>query len=176
MVAIPQNSFLAKPLYAMSVNHNRLRWRVRLATRERFQCTFDESLGLTIRCFGGADLVSRNRSSAYNSNNPPSQKSRLLRYEQPAAESEVKCLKNRLLSAFVVLLLSLAVTACGSGSSVSQFSPESSTIASVSPACTPSAVAPSATSQCNATVQARDRDRRDHPDRARVRRRAGVPR
>ena len=97
--------------------------------------------------------MSRNRSSAYNSNNPPSQKSRFLRYEQPAAESEVKCLKNRLLSAFVVLLLSLAVTACGSGSSVSQFSPESSTIASVSPACTPSAVAPSATSQCNATVQ-----------------------
>ncbi len=84
---------------------------------------------------------------------PSSQKSRFLRYEQSAAESEVKCLKNRLLSAFVVLLLSLTVTGCGGGASGSESTPVSSAISSVSLMCTPSTLSTNATSQCTAAVQ-----------------------
>jgi hypothetical protein len=62
-------------------------------------------------------------------------------------------LKNRLLSALVVFLLSLTITACGSGGSGSEPNPGSSAISSVSLVCTPSTLSPNATSQCTAAVQ-----------------------
>jgi hypothetical protein len=61
--------------------------------------------------------------------------------------------QTQLLYAFIVCVILLTGTACGSGASGSQPSPISSSISSVSVVCMPSAVAPNATSQCNAAVQ-----------------------
>ncbi|MHB8304324.1 MAG: alkaline phosphatase family protein [Acidobacteriaceae bacterium] len=62
-------------------------------------------------------------------------------------------MRSRLLSALVVFLFLLTVTACGSGNGGSQFYPVSPTITSVVVACNPSTVGTNATSQCHATVQ-----------------------
>ncbi len=61
--------------------------------------------------------------------------------------------KNRPLHALVASLFSLAVLACGGGTVAGPTNSVSPTLSSVSVTCNPSTVAPSATSQCNATVQ-----------------------
>ncbi len=61
--------------------------------------------------------------------------------------------QTELLYALVVCVILLTGTACGGGATGSQPLPSSSSISSVSVACTPSAVATNATSQCNAAVQ-----------------------
>ena len=59
-----------------------------------------------------------------------------------------------LMDAVVISLILLSGTGCGGGSSVSQQSlPSPSSISLVSVVCAPSSVAPSATSQCNASVK-----------------------
>lgn len=59
--------------------------------------------------------------------------------------------KHSFLHALGTSLVLTALSACGGGAST-QTSPVSSTISSVSAACTPSTVAPNATAQCSATV------------------------
>jgi hypothetical protein len=63
-----------------------------------------------------------------------------------------KLLQSQALSALLVFLCSLTVTDCGGGSIGSQTPPASSTISSVSVACSPATVTVSGTSQCSATV------------------------
>jgi len=62
--------------------------------------------------------------------------------------------KNRPVQALVpVVLFLLSLTGCGGGNSGSPMATESSTVAAVSPACSPSAVAINGRSQCSATIQ-----------------------
>jgi hypothetical protein len=60
--------------------------------------------------------------------------------------------KHRFLHALGMSLVLIALTACGGATTSVQTNPVSSAISSVSPACTPSTVAATATSQCSATV------------------------
>jgi len=57
------------------------------------------------------------------------------------------------LYALIASAILLTETACGSGTGSHQPSPGSSSVSSVSVVCSPSAVVPNATSQCNAAVQ-----------------------
>jgi phosphatidylinositol-3-phosphatase len=58
-----------------------------------------------------------------------------------------------LLYSLIACAILLTETACGSGAGSNQTSPGSSSVSSVSVVCSPSAVVPNATSQCNAAVQ-----------------------
>jgi phosphatidylinositol-3-phosphatase len=62
-------------------------------------------------------------------------------------------MKSQLACGFVMSSVLLCLTACGGGSSSSPSGSVSSAISSVSPACTPSTITASGTSQCNATVK-----------------------
>lgn len=62
-------------------------------------------------------------------------------------------MKHHLPFALITSFILTAIAACGGGSMGGQPEPGSPTISSVSPVCTPSMVAPNATSQCSAAVQ-----------------------